>query len=197
VLTPLKSTYMRTFLVIATFLSVATTTQAEWQYTRWGMTRDQVVAASKGAAVPTTPQEQQDHKLSPSGVSATLKQPWAAGRFKFDAFFYFGEEGGLSMVDLQLRSGNPHELIGALRKKYGEPESKSSSARLTILLWRTDADQISLMLIGGLTPEVEALCNKFAALGKPEKAQECRQKMSDSKTSLAYQPRKTKEAGGL
>ena len=50
------------------FLTLATTTilvgmvslpaQAEWEYTRWGMSVDEVVEASEGEAIPVNPDEE-------------------------------------------------------------------------------------------------------------------------------------------
>ena len=62
---------------------------ADWQYTRWGMSKAQVVEASEGLAV--------DHdvrKRETWGIYADLAAPFRFGKYSYRAFFYFDEDSG-------------------------------------------------------------------------------------------------------
>lgn len=108
--------------------------QAAWQYTKWGMTATQVTKASRNTTF-VGPNSQ--------GNSA-LQASYSSGKFKFTAEFSF-EGGGLSEVSLLLLAGNPNELIGSLRSKYGEPENETPGF-IHAWRWRTKSDTVSVMM---------------------------------------------------
>jgi len=109
--------------------------QAHWQYTKWGMTRAQVEKASKGLAVPGT---------SSTG-KPILTAPYTSGSFQFTAEFWFDDNDRLYEVALDLSQGNPHELIGALKGKYGIPENETPGM-IRAWRWRSGADTVSAMM---------------------------------------------------
>lgn len=122
---------------------------AHWQFTRWGMTPEAVIAASKGTATATTPEERDSQRESRSGLAPVLKAPWQSGKFRFTAFFFFEPESELARISLKLEDPSlALELIGALRGKYGEPDSKSESEVFELLVWRTRDDQVSCLRVG-------------------------------------------------
>jgi hypothetical protein len=116
---------------------------ANWQYTKWGMTTAQVQKASKNAAVPTTGE-------SAGGETVKLTAPYSSGPFNFTASFWFDQSDHLTMVDLNLSEGNPNELIGSLRNKYGEPANHMPGI-MTAYMWKTASDKISFINVGSKT----------------------------------------------
>lgn len=80
--------------------------QADWQYTRWGMTQQQVVRASRGAA---------KHEGS------KLVAPYRTGTFDFRVEFSFEAD---RLASVQLKLIDPTlcpRLYASLRDRYGEP----------------------------------------------------------------------------
>lgn len=118
-----------------------------WQSTQWGMSLPQTVAASRGAAVPLTDQEEIEGQRKEGYGSPKLRMPYASGEFNFTAFFYFRDEK-LAEVSLKLASGDPNSLVGALRGKYGKEFHLNESGFLKIHTWRHEGDQVSLTIIG-------------------------------------------------
>ncbi len=97
-----------TLFAIVVGLFVCAPVFGDWQYTKWGMTREQVVEASKGRATPT-------------GPKGTLVAPYEGGGYQFQASFAFDKTGGLSSVGLELKDGNQAiALRNALLGKYGK-----------------------------------------------------------------------------
>jgi hypothetical protein len=97
-----------------------------WQYAKWGMSVDQVVAASRGSA----------HRSSDKSSNNTKYEERATGTFdsgdmRFLVKFYFSpNNGGLNNVDVKLL--NPDhwkELEAGLIAKYGTPYSDSAEGQ--------------------------------------------------------------------
>jgi hypothetical protein len=94
---------------------------ADWQYTKWGMTQSQVIAASKGEARKIEP--------GPNYVCNDDRIPFAAiesksvGQFKFSVTFCSDKPGGpLKAVRLGYRDSVPF-LKSQLLSQYGNPAS--------------------------------------------------------------------------
>ena len=130
----MKSIYAASIVLITISSAPA---DAAWQYTKWGMTVAQAQKASKGVATPTNGQ-------TIDGETVELTAPYASGSFKFTASFWFDQSGRLTSVGLDLVSGDYHELVGALRGKYGEPVNHTPGY-IDAYMWRTATDQIGLM----------------------------------------------------
>jgi hypothetical protein len=111
---------------------VATSAVADWQYTKWGMTPEQVVKASKGAA-----RANSDRTLDApnGGLVAKLVAPYRAGGFDFRAGFMFSPDDRLKVVDLVLQSGSCPSLVGALTSTYGPQQSADHSSLLHLDTW--------------------------------------------------------------
>jgi hypothetical protein len=106
---------------VITAITWTTTAHADWQYTRWGMTPEQTLAASKGqlkrceggdCSGQTTDQD-----------VAQLFGNYQSGELSFTAFMIFDKRTNtLSRVYLNLNAPEKGDsLIRALRLKYGEP----------------------------------------------------------------------------
>lgn len=112
-------------ILLATLLLIGTAVgngpRADWQYTRWGMTPDEVIEASRGQAV--RPDSTFIARNSPDGYVAALVAPYKAGDFLFEAVFQFREQDHrLAMVDLNLRNHEIRlQLHNALEGLYGKP----------------------------------------------------------------------------
>lgn len=121
---------------------------AEWQYTTWGMTQEEVVAASDGKALPNPEIEGQ----STSEAIGALMVPYSSGKFKFRTVFNFDRKSSLlTRVSLQLIDGSKCGfLLGALSQKYGEPTG-SESTLTEVRKWRDTVNQnaVIYLRIGG------------------------------------------------
>jgi hypothetical protein len=130
---------------------VAAPAAANWHYTKWGMTPAQVVAASHGTAIETTPERRELHSTTTSGEVALLEAPWQSGRFHFTAFFLF-DKGRLTRVMLDLKSGDPEDgaaLLGSLRQKYGAAYLSRPDALGAFEVWHFHGDLIGYTATAG------------------------------------------------
>ena len=107
------------------------------------MTVAQVVAASKTQAVQASQAES-----AKRGDGVELTAPYDAGDFKFKAFFGFDPADKLVAVRLELIGGDPHEVVGALNRKYGKTVNQSRSPIMNAWMWRSEGDQIEAIMIG-------------------------------------------------
>ena len=133
---------------IALVLSVATPAKADWQFTKWGMSKEEFKQAS-----PVALNTDDDFckklldSVSEIGTSPEfLSSDWDAGRFKFTNCYVFGENNSLNSVYLNLKnqySGNL--LIEALNNKYGMYSSSSTIELFNIEIyeWRTEKNLIT------------------------------------------------------
>lgn len=109
-------------------LIIPTAAKADWQYTKWGMTPEQVIAASNGTAKPTAPATipmyqpiggPTQTEIAASGPS--LRAPFTSGSREFDAEFAF-KNGKLSEVTLSGVTGaDCYSLEGDLEARYSVP----------------------------------------------------------------------------
>src|SRR5216684_2564277 len=96
-------------LAILYFLSSQAPARADWQYTKWGMSPNELVRASAGKAVPNT-----DTTHNRADAIAQLTSPYTTGGFSFVAYFLF-ERDKLVFVDLELTEGSRcADLYGGL-----------------------------------------------------------------------------------
>ena len=134
---------MRLFPLSLTALLVAPAAYADWQYTRWGMTPEQVVAASNGKAELLP--EAKRPRLPPL-VTAALGN-FDDGPLHLKTVFSFNiEHGGLVCVSYGLRSSDQDKAFRAtLISRYGPPHSTSGVAFLgqENLVWKTATDEIN------------------------------------------------------
>jgi hypothetical protein len=94
---------------------------AEWQYTKWGMTQQDVIDASNGIAVPDL--DSKGH--STNEAMSLLEASYSAGRFEFIVRFLFDKETRrLSSVHLNLKTPEQcNLLLRELIDKYGPPRN--------------------------------------------------------------------------
>jgi len=143
---------MKVIAAVIVLLAATWPAAADWQYAKWGMTVDQLAAASKGqmkrcgAAC---------DKQTTSTETALLYSPYQSGEFPFTAFAFFDNQSKkLAYMNLRLDdSSKGYALIAALKAKYGEPASGSKTTLSIHHVWRGGNDEISIFMIGSGMPE--------------------------------------------
>lgn len=136
---------MRTFLLIAAVAAWSASARADWEYTRWGMTADQVIAASHGAAsmMPEARRfrDEADHfeitvQAKPSGP------PVSDIGFEFDL-----PGGGLRCVIYNATGNDVDALRAQMVQRYGKPTKNSGDETMREMIWKTP-DEIDMAMIG-------------------------------------------------
>jgi hypothetical protein len=141
-------------IVLALACCGASAAKADWEYTKWGMTPQQVVSASKNLA-------KQGSDLHPDsdGNVTKLVAPYQSGKFPFEAQFGFDAADTLSSVTLVLKDkstdmdmdsmemddksmgmdmdqGICHDLDVNLKTAYGPPPYHGASHLYAIEKWQ-------------------------------------------------------------
>lgn len=119
---------------------------ADWQYTRWGMTPEQVMAASTGQLKAC------DKTCKGRDTSIQIARflgPYQPGPFKFTAHMIFDtRNNALAQVLLDLNRPNDTDaLIDALMLKYGTPIAADLSEPIQIMTWHNSTDVIDLVVM--------------------------------------------------
>lgn len=143
-------------------MAAAPSGHAHWQYTRWGMTVDEVVAASgnKAHAAANGPGN------STSSEKNLLDVPYQAGRFSFTVNFMFDANKRLRTVKLNL--DNPKKdcvpLTGELLNTYG-PSKQAETAVSEVHRWwdKPNGNVVMLFSIGDVSCSVSY--NEFKEAG--------------------------------
>jgi hypothetical protein len=133
---------MRWITLTFAALLITPAARADWQYTRWGMTPEQVVAASGGKAELLP--EQDRPRIPP--LTTAAKGYFEDGSLRLRTVFSFNTEGG-GLMCVWYGVGNHADdeaFKAALIKRYGPPQSKSSIAFLgqENFGWKTATDEI-------------------------------------------------------
>jgi len=129
-------------LALALIGLAPTPAKANWQYTTWGMTPDQVVAASNGAArLAPEPRRLDQWRLTLATAD------YSADGFAFNVRFLFGrEDRRLQCVVLELRDyGQRFRLESRLTEIYGRPADRIEEgvdvrgrATLSTTVWNSE-----------------------------------------------------------
>jgi len=128
-------------LVLAVLL-VTRSARADWQYTRWGMTPEQVVAASDGKAE-LLPEKRRPRV--PPLVTVAMGE-FLDGPLQLRTVFSFSiERGGLECVSYGVSNHDDDEAFrAALVGRYGPPQRISALPviKQETLSWKTPTDTI-------------------------------------------------------
>lgn len=146
---------------------LSSTSFADWQYTKWGMTIEEVRSASNGTA---TAPAKLGNGFEDETTEGLLTAPYQAGRFSFNSEFLFSKDDHrLASVELRLLQEDvsklPHkerwkreadlaaerrDLLDTFLQKYGKPERDQVlfSGLVHRLDWRTDVDRVSFLELG-------------------------------------------------
>jgi hypothetical protein len=122
---------------------------ADWQYTRWGMSSDEIVLASNGAACKIEGKEQEQKSGARFTTLAIGK--FSTGPFEFEVSFRTAK-GGAALKTVRLNLRNPdqyQELWNAISAKYGKGEvlPKESDGAIERVRWYTQTDIIILQRV--------------------------------------------------
>ena len=127
----------------AAWSMLATQAAADWEYTRWGMTPAQVVAASHGTVHAIAPQ-----RRGGPGVVTQAEGTFSAGKIVLEVSFGFrGVNGGLDLVSYVVKdAAQNYALRDALVARHGRPEP-SGDEDLGAAIWHgAGGDTIDLSL---------------------------------------------------
>jgi hypothetical protein len=106
---------LRPFLTFALGATCAANCSADWQFTIWGMSVEQVIDASHGAL----------RKVGGAGP-IKVKGPYSTGDATYDAVFYFSDSGLDGVGLAQDGAGNCQATKAALVAKYGAPSDSTT-----------------------------------------------------------------------
>ena len=130
---------------------------ANWQYTRWGMSSDEVFKAAKGraAAIPESEQPAQ----STVTTIAKLTSTFSFGRFNFHVFFRFDREtGGLFQVALSLdKPADCRLLKQSLVDEYGKPIWDQTLSVVSTAEWLDEKQANGVLYLYLTTPECSVI----------------------------------------
>ncbi len=127
--------------------TLVTDAQADWEYTRWGMSRAEVVEASHNAAVPVT---EADHGHFASSGIPGLAADYRSDAYSFRVLFFFDSAGKLETAGLVFVDVDPEALAVDLEKKYGTPSSRFEKPLPGGRYWETPRDRIIFLGRAGL-----------------------------------------------
>lgn len=107
---------------------------AHWQFTRWGMTPDQVIKASGGKAAW---KQEKDHQ--------ELEMDYPSGQFTLSVSFVFDASNHLNSIQMT-NNADAMALMRELKGKYGKPaETDPDGSGYT---WYTKEDRIAASHVG-------------------------------------------------
>jgi hypothetical protein len=143
-------------IVLALVACGASAAKADWEYTKWGMTPQQVAGAAKNLA-----RKSSDLLPDSDGNVTKLVAPYRSGKFSFEAQFGFDPADRLSSVTLVLNDkfaglgmnmdegmdmgadmnmnmdkGGCHDLLASVKTTYGPPRAgRSAHMQYIIETW--------------------------------------------------------------
>jgi hypothetical protein len=144
---------MRKVLVISVGVCFALWTSmaaANWQKTHWGMSEKQVLNELNSKVSYVSPKQAKTYDYDKAKDEVELTSPYRAGKYKFNAFFFFNKDGsGLSKVRLKLKAfGQMVDLFKALKTKYGSPDENISTQISQSYRWHVRKDDITFVAVG-------------------------------------------------
>lgn len=134
---------------------LASPANADWQYTRWGMTPEQVASASGGTVTIGPGEPSQEYSGARIGASGR----YSTGDYQFNSQFHFAD---LKLVSVRLKltgvdlRGDGYKLKNSLDGAYGKPFSESSGL-MSIITYhdKEKNNRIDLVIIGNRMTTLE------------------------------------------
>src|ERR1700689_5086128 len=145
----------------------ASAAKADWEYTKWGMTPQQVVSASRNLT-----RKSSDLHPDSEGNVTKLVAPYRSGKFSFEAQFGFDAADRLSSVTLVLNDkfagmdmnmgpdmnmnmdqGGCHNLLASVKTTYGPPQDgRSAHMQYIIETWqdRKNKNTVTYTVLDGV-----------------------------------------------
>lgn len=115
---------MRVALISAILMLVALESRADWQYTRWGMSLEELMALP-GVSVSLAMPSERENADRVTGGRAEATAPYQAGPLKLNAYFLFARNH-LTMVRLQTMGHDADLLISRISEAYGPAETTNN-----------------------------------------------------------------------
>lgn len=126
-------------LLVAAFLLGTPAARADWGFTHWGMTPEQVVGASGGAAHLIAPSARQ--RVEPNDWELAVEGTISDGALKLDGGFMFDANGGgLTCVVYNAAGDDVEKLRAALVARYGRPLKDGDFGTFRDVTWKTPDD---------------------------------------------------------
>ncbi len=134
-----------TTLAICASICLAAPAAADWQYTQWGMSADEVQAASEGAA-----RLNPDRTLDTGDLKAELTGPYQGNEGLFTAVFLFDATAKLRVVSLKPAGDAACPgIVRMLDASHGVPEGRADLGHARALRW-DDTDNDNLIVYADL-----------------------------------------------
>lgn len=138
-------------LSMALGMALAPRAEANWEYTTWGMTPAQVVAASHGAVHLISP----ERRLGPTGpdIETRAEGLFTDGKLRLAVSFGFaGHGGGLVLVSYLVQDAAQNMLLrDRLVRRYGPP-APSGDAEMGSGVWRHGGQDVIDLSISDENP---------------------------------------------
>ncbi len=153
--------FKKTVISAFAFSFVSTSAFADWQYTKWGMTTEEVITASGNeASTPSKPDI-----IEGGVVEHLLSAPYSTDSLDFTANFWFGKQNNkLKMVELKLSDVNRcQHLINQLNLIYGYNKPEKTSL-MDFYGWKDEksGNTVSLMVLS------DRICDlRYQPIAKP------------------------------
>ena len=97
--------------------------EADWQYTKWGMSVDEVIAAGQGQVSKASAEEQKNEKIMNGNLVGLAVGTYSINESKFTATFLF-QHGKLDGVKLRpIPVADPYKVTRQLNLIYGLSET--------------------------------------------------------------------------
>ncbi len=133
-----------TLFTFSALFFTSTVANADWQYTKWGMTVDEVMRSSKlRAKTPTKV------NIAANGhILHLLSAPYKANSFKFTAEFWFNKNNKrLNMVKLVLINlSQCNEITSNMRDIYGIPYYQNKTDYSIVTKWHDEINKNSILM---------------------------------------------------
>jgi hypothetical protein len=122
---------------VLSWLLLANCAHADWKYSRWGMTPDEVLAASNGKARSADPGRGRMGEVLPLGTGILAKSETKFSGVRFHVGFIF-HKARLIQVQLSGRcsESESRRIEKQLRLKYGEPTKTGLTGLYRRYYWR-------------------------------------------------------------
>lgn len=117
---------MKRLALVASVCAFASMAHADWQYTHWGQSTEDVLAIAEKGIRKATPQETKDWSYEAYGKALAVGA-YSTSEFKFPAYFIF-RDNKLSGVALSIATKEQALAVKArLNDQYGSPKKADKS----------------------------------------------------------------------
>jgi hypothetical protein len=132
-------------VTLASIFGSASAARADWGFTHWGMTPEQVAGASGGTAH-LIAQAARTRSGDKDGWEIAAEGSVAEEGMTLDGGYMFdGRSGGLICVMYNARGDNVGKIRDGLLARYGRPSKDSDFGAFRTLAWKTP-DEIELSI---------------------------------------------------